>query len=69
MLIPRAARAITERDLTVFPVVALLGPLQCGETTLAKAIVQSRGSQAILLDMERPSDRAWGSTKPVSSPR
>jgi predicted AAA+ superfamily ATPase len=47
------------RDLAEFPAVALLGPRQCGKTTLAGRIVANdRSGQAILLDLERPSDRA-----------
>jgi uncharacterized protein len=39
-----------------FPAVALLGPRQCGKTTLAKALVGQRPG-AVYLDLERPSDR------------
>lgn len=37
-------------------ITALLGPRQCGKTTLAKEIARSRDD--VLLDMESPSDRA-----------
>lgn len=43
------------RDLEEVPVVALLGPRQCGKTTLARAIVKSQ-PKAVYLDLERPSD-------------
>lgn len=38
-----------------FPAVAILGPRQCGKTTLAQAIV-SETNQSAYLDLERPSD-------------
>ncbi len=38
--------------------VALLGARQVGKTTLAKHLVSSRGTSAIYLDLERPSDEA-----------
>ena len=59
--IPRSLTASLERDLSRFPVVALLGPRQCGKTTLARMIVDDwrrRGHKALLLDLERPSDLA-----------
>jgi len=41
--------------LTRNPIVALLGPRQCGKSTLAKEII-SKFPEAIYLDLERPSD-------------
>ena len=38
-----------------FPAVALLGPRQCGKSTLAKALIEDR-DDAIYLDLELPSD-------------
>jgi predicted AAA+ superfamily ATPase len=43
--------------LAFYPGVVLLGPRQVGKTTLAHAIAAGH-PQALLLDMERPSDRA-----------
>jgi hypothetical protein len=43
------------KQLTFFPVVAILGPRQSGKTTLAKQIMK-RYDGAIYLDMESPSD-------------
>jgi len=43
------------KDLTEAPVVALLGPRQCGKTTLARALVADF-EKAVYLDLERPSD-------------
>lgn len=43
-----------ENRLGVNPVVALLGPRQCGKTTLAKQI--QKNSNALYLDLENPED-------------
>jgi hypothetical protein len=45
---------IKER-LIDFPVVAILGPRQCGKSTLARAMVQ-KYRDSVYLDLERPSD-------------
>jgi uncharacterized protein len=39
-----------------FPVVALLGPRQCGKTTLARQIMAERTPGGVYLDLERPRD-------------
>ena len=52
----RLLSATLAGDLGQFPAVALLGPRQCGKTTLAQRMVHERG--ALYLDLERPSDRA-----------
>ena len=57
MMILRRLRSIVERRLLQYPAVALLGPRQVGKTTLAKAVAASHPG-AIVLDMERESDRA-----------
>jgi predicted AAA+ superfamily ATPase len=59
--IARRLSRLLDRDLQQFPVVALLGPRQCGKTTLARTLVaerQAAGGGALLLDLERPSDLA-----------
>jgi predicted AAA+ superfamily ATPase len=60
-LVPRRLAAPLDRDCSQFPAVALLGPRQCGKTTLARATVDRlvrTGRGAIRLDLELPSDRA-----------
>jgi predicted AAA+ superfamily ATPase len=51
---PRPITAIT-RGLERAPVVALLGPRQCGKTTLARLFAASQ--ESFFLDLERPADR------------
>ena len=51
-------RILTEsvlRSLAHNPVTAILGPRQCGKSTLVKHLLKNRGD-AIYLDLERPSD-------------
>ena len=54
---PRLLESRVETHLAETSVVALLGPRQCGKTTLAKRIL-ARRPDAIRLDLERPSDLA-----------
>jgi predicted AAA+ superfamily ATPase len=35
-MIPRRHRALVQNRLAMFPAVAILGPRQCGKTTLAR---------------------------------
>ncbi len=51
-LVPRTARNSVELALTRFPVVTIVGPRQCGKTTLARQFV-SAGS-ANYFDLEDP---------------
>lgn len=53
--VPRALKPDLEESLRNFPAVALLGPRQCGKTTLAQEILAARPG-AVYLDLERPSD-------------
>lgn len=53
-------RGLFERlldDLQNFPAVAILGPRQCGKSTLARQVVQQFPG-AVWLDLENPEDRA-----------
>ncbi|MCK5230058.1 MAG: ATP-binding protein, partial [Desulfobulbaceae bacterium] len=53
--ISRLLESEIKECLQDFPVVALLGPRQCGKSTLAKALITDE-KDAIYLDLERPSD-------------
>jgi predicted AAA+ superfamily ATPase len=55
--LPRHQQAVVESRLAQFPAVALLGPRQVGKTTLAQAVA-AKHPDAVLLDLERESDRA-----------
>ncbi len=57
MMFERLADALIEQRLARFPAVALLGPRQVGKTTLALGIA-ARHAGALVLDLERESDRA-----------
>ena len=54
----RAMRAVLVDHLGYFSAVALLGPRQCGKTTLARSLVDERPELAIYLDLERSEDLA-----------
>ncbi len=45
-------------SLHTFPVVGLVGPRQVGKTSLAREVAAQLGTQAVMLDLERPSDLA-----------
>ncbi len=53
--IPRRLEKEIRSSLDSFPVTALLGPRQCGKSTLARHIVKGR-ADTVFLDLERPSD-------------
>ncbi len=44
-----------KRVLPIFPVTAILGPRQCGKSTMAKQILKDT-EESIYLDLEKPSD-------------
>jgi hypothetical protein len=56
-MIPRIASAGLDRLLKNFPVVGLLGPRQCGKSTLARQLLQD-WPESVYLDLERSSDLA-----------
>ena len=56
-MIERQLQGLVERRLRQTPAVVLLGPRQVGKTTLAKTIA-ARQPRAVMLDLERESDRA-----------
>jgi predicted AAA+ superfamily ATPase len=53
--IPRRLATELRDSLNSFPITALLGPRQCGKSTLAKHIVRDC-ENTVYLDLERPSD-------------
>lgn len=55
--LPRLLEVPIKEVLEKYPVVALLGPRQCGKSTMAMRILAGMG-RAANLDLERPSDRA-----------
>lgn len=55
--IPRKLESELHECLLDFPAVAVLGPRQCGKSTLARKIIADR-KDAIYLDLEKPSDLA-----------
>jgi hypothetical protein len=57
MMIERQLQTTLEHRLRQVPAVVLLGPRQVGKTTLARAIAAGH-PQAMMLDLERESDRA-----------
>lgn len=56
-LYPRNSFATLLHDLNLFPAVALVGPRQCGKSTLAREI-SATFNDAQFLDLEYPPDRA-----------
>lgn len=55
-MIPRQINVLIKQYLLNFKAVALLGPRQCGKSTLAKKILEAF-PDGIYLDMESPADR------------
>ncbi|MCF6177526.1 MAG: ATP-binding protein [Victivallaceae bacterium] len=56
MWVKRKALADVLELLAIFPVVAILGPRQCGKTSLARKLLKNEPS-AVILDMELPSEQ------------
>jgi uncharacterized protein len=56
MYIQRTIEPIILSSLEHNPVTAILGPRQCGKSTLAKHVIDNLSQEAIYLDLERPSD-------------
>ena len=53
--LPRVLAARVTRALGEMPAVAILGPRQCGKSTLARVLVRGR-TDVVYLDLERPRD-------------
>ncbi|MGL5736179.1 MAG: ATP-binding protein [Beijerinckiaceae bacterium] len=56
-MISRSIASILDERLTEAPAVALIGPRQVGKTTLARAVADARGPEALYLDLEQQQDR------------
>jgi len=56
-MIERGLNAALDERLGFYPGVVLLGPRQVGKTTLARAVA-AKYPQSLMLDLERPADRA-----------
>ena len=50
-MVPRKQKRIIQNRLKRFPAVVILGPRQCGKTTLAKML------RGVYFDMEDPADQ------------
>jgi len=55
--LPRQAAGSLAQALARAPAALLLGPRQCGKSTLARQLLAERG-QAVILDLQDRSDRA-----------
>ena len=55
-MISRNLTSDLKHSLNNFPVTAILGPRQCGKSTLARHVISELNTEAIYLDLERPSD-------------
>jgi predicted AAA+ superfamily ATPase len=58
VIVERQIQRHVSQLLQQLPAVAILGPRQVGKTTLALALAEELGEQALYLDLELPSDRA-----------
>lgn len=58
IMIARQLTSEISEHLDYFPIVAVIGPRQCGKTTLVRSIVENRKSDALYLDLEKPSHLA-----------
>lgn len=56
MFIQRINEADILSAIQHFPVTAVIGPRQCGKSTLVKYLMENHYSEAVYLDLERPSD-------------
>ena len=67
-MLDRSLAGILRKRLDIFPGVVLVGPRQVGKTTLARAIAAEHPA-SVVLDLERPSDKARLAQPSVYFPR
>jgi predicted AAA+ superfamily ATPase len=56
MFLQRATGNEIVSAIQYFPVTAVIGPRQCGKSTLVKHLIENHSSETLYLDLERPSD-------------
>jgi predicted AAA+ superfamily ATPase len=56
MYYPRSIENEVTEAIENFPVTAIIGPRQCGKSTLVKQIILNKKDNVLYLDLERPSD-------------
>ncbi|MFZ4520124.1 MAG: ATP-binding protein [Bacteroidales bacterium] len=56
MYYPRELEPDIKSSIANNPVTAILGPRQCGKSTLARVLTENSGNEFLYLDLERPSD-------------
>ena len=56
MYLHRKIEKSVAESINNFPVTAVIGPRQCGKSTLVKHIISTIGTDVLYLDLERPSD-------------
>ena len=56
MYYPREIENEILQSIANNPVTAIIGPRQCGKSTLARHIAEKTGNEYLYLDLERPSD-------------
>jgi hypothetical protein len=56
MYYPRKIEQDILESLTCNPVTAIVGPRQCGKSTLARHLAEENGKEYLYLDLERPAD-------------
>lgn len=56
MFLPRVNIQEIKEAIQNFPVTAVIGPRQCGKSTLAKHLIENDYPDSLYLDLERPSD-------------
>ena len=56
MILQRLAEPGIQSAIQYFPVTAIIGPRQCGKSTLIRDLMHTYAAETLYLDLERPSD-------------